>query len=66
MTELSNLIFIIQMCAQLANSGIGLYPSEAFRCTQTVTHTVQYHFDGDFKRFERYLAESTIKDFSKQ
>ena len=63
MTELSNLIFIIQMCAQLASSGIGLYPSEAFRCAQTVTHTVQYHFDGDFKRFERYLADSTIKDF---
>ena len=63
MTQLSNLIFIIQMCAQLASSGIGLYPSEAFRCTQTVTHTVQYHFDGDFKRFERYLADSTIKDF---
>ena len=52
------------MCAQLANSGIGLYPSEAFRCTQTVTHTVQYHFDGDFKRFERYLAENTMKDFN--
>jgi len=63
MTELSNLIFIIQMCAQLAGSDIGLYPSEAFRCTQTVTHTVQYHFDGDFKRFEKYLADSTIKDF---
>ena len=63
MTELSNLIFIIQMCAQLAAVG-DLYPSEAFRCTQTVTHTVQYHFDGDFKRFERYLAENTMKDFN--
>ena len=47
MTELSNLIFIIQMCAQLAQMSV-LHPSEAFRCTQTVTHTVQYHFDGDF------------------
>lgn len=63
MTELSNLIFIIQMCAQLANSGIGLYPSEAFRCTQTVTHTVQYHFNGDYTRFGEYLVENTMKDF---
>ena len=63
MTELSNLIFIIQMCAQLAQMGT-LPPSEAFRCTQTVTHTVQYHFEGDFQRFERYLAENTMKDFN--
>ena len=62
MTELSNLIFIIQMCAKLAQIGT-LHPSESFRCNQTVTHTVMYHFDGDFKRYERYLAESTIKDF---
>ena len=62
MTELSNLIFIIQMCAQLAQMS-ELHPSEKFRCNQTVVHTVQYHFDGDFNRFERYLAESTIKDF---
>ena len=62
MTELSQLIFIIQMCAQLAQLS-ELHPSEKFRCNQTVVHTVQYHFDGDFKRFERYLAESTIKDF---
>ena len=65
MTELSNLIFIIQMCAQLAQMSV-LHPSEVFRCNQTVTHTVQYHFEGDFTRFERYLAESTIKDFPKQ
>ena len=63
MTELSNLIFIIQMCAQLAQMSV-LHPSEAFRCTQTVTHTVQFHFDGDFKRFERYLVENTMKDFN--
>lgn len=63
MTELSQLIFIIQMCAQLAQIG-ELHPSESFRCNQTVTHTVMYHFDGDFKRFERYLAENTIKDFN--
>ena len=56
MTELSNLIFIIQMCAQLAAVG-DLHPSESFRCSQTVTHT------GDFTRFERYLAENTMKDF---
>ena len=51
------------MCAQLAQIG-ELHPSESFRCNQTVTHTVMYHFDGDFKRFERYLAENTIKDFN--
>ena len=63
MTELSNLIFIIQMCAQLAQMSV-LHPSEVFRCNQTVTHTVQYHFEGDFQRFERYLAENTMKDFN--
>ena len=51
------------MCAQLAQIG-ELHPSESFRCNQTVTHTVMYHFEGDFKRFERYLAENTMKDFN--
>jgi hypothetical protein len=62
MTELSNLIFIIQMCAQLAQIG-ELHPSESFRCSQTVTHTVQYHFNGDYTRFGEYLVENTMKDF---
>jgi len=65
MTELSNLLFIVQMCMQLAIQS-ELQPSDAFRCDQTANHMIEYHFDGDIKRFQRYVYDNTINDYPKQ
>tara|TARA_B110000285_G_C15089228_1_gene598084 strand:- start:1230 stop:1418 length:189 start_codon:yes stop_codon:yes gene_type:complete len=62
MTELGNLLFILQMCMQLSAEGI-LQPSDSFRCTAVRTHTIEYHFDGNDQAMQQALISSIIKDF---
>jgi hypothetical protein len=62
MTELGNLLFILQLCMQL-NAESVIQPSDQFRCTTVRDHTIEYHFNGNDQAMQQALISSIAKDF---
>ena len=62
MSDLHTLMMILKMCGIRGMENL-LQPSEAFNCRQAEKFVVEYHFNGNYKKYKDYMIYELKRDF---